>query len=105
MTILVSDNEPTVLAEAAYALGVIGKDAENESVRVLAYVMDKQVAQAPDGNLAYAVCLAMEKIAQANQGIRDPAAYRALVRISQGPYIPTVRRKALQALEEIRRYQ
>ncbi len=105
LTILVTDDEPTVMAEAAYALGVIGNDAESESVRAMVYVLEKQTSQSPDGNLAFAVCLAMEKIAQANQGIKDPAAYRALVRISQGPYIPTVRRKALQTLEEIRQHQ
>ncbi len=104
LTILVTDDESTVKAEAAYALGVIGKDQENEAVRAMAYVVDKQDPQNPDSNLAFAICLALEKIAQANQGIREPAAYRALLRISQGTYIPVVRRKALQTLEELRRY-
>lgn len=105
LTILVTDDEPMVIAEAAYGLGVIGKDEGYRSVQALDFVLAKQDYYSPDPNLAYAICLALEKIAQANGGIRDPAAYRALVRISQGPYIPTVRRKAMQTLEQLRQYQ
>ena len=49
--------------------------------------------------------LTAEKIARANNGIKDPEAYRTLVRIAQGPYIKTVKRKALQTLDEMRKYQ
>lgn len=105
LTILVTDDEPMVIAEAAYGLGVIGKDEGYRSVQALNFVLTKQDYYNPDPNLAYAICLALEKIAQANDGIRDPAAYRALVRISQGPYVPTVRRKAMQTLEQLRQYQ
>ena len=77
----------------------------NEVVRALLYRLENEDPQMPDNNLAYAICLSMEKIAEANNGIREPEAYRALVRIAQGNYIKTVRRKALQTLDVLKEYQ
>jgi HEAT repeat protein len=109
VSILLIDDEPMVKAEAAYALGVIGMNNENEVVRALLYTLETEDPQMPDNNLAYAVCLAVEKIVEANDGDLEPAAYsdlaRTLVRIAQGNYIKTVRRKALQTLEVLKEYQ
>ncbi len=105
VSILLIDDEPMVQAESAYALGVIGMNEANEVVRALLYRLENEDPQMPDNNLAYAICLSMEKIAEANDGIREPEAYRALVKIAQGTYIKTVRRKALQTLEVLKDYQ
>jgi HEAT repeat protein len=105
VSILLIDDEPMVQAESAYALGVIGMNEANEVVRALLYRLENEDPQMPDNNLAYAICLSMEKIAEANNGIREPEAYRALVRIAQGNYIKTVRRKALQTLDVLKEYQ
>ena len=109
VSILLIDDEPMVKAEAAYALGVIGMNDGNEVVRALLYTLENEDPQMPDNNLAYAVCLAVEKIVEANDGDLDSAAYadlaRTLVRIAQGNYIKTVRRKALQTLEVLKEYQ
>jgi hypothetical protein len=35
-------------------------------------------------------------------GIKDPAAYRTLVKIAQGNYLRTVKNKALQVLETLK---
>jgi len=109
VSILLIDDEPMVKAEAAYALGVIGANDGNEVVRALLYTLETEDPQMPDNNLAYAVCLAVEKIVEANDGDLDSAAYadlaRTLVRIAQGNYIKTVRRKALQTLEVLKEYQ
>ena len=109
VSILLIDDEPMVKAEAAYALGVIGTNNGNEVVRALLYTLETEDPQMPDNNLAYAVCLAVEKIVEANDGDLDSAAYadlaRTLVRIAQGNYIKTVRRKALQTLEVLKGYQ
>jgi len=55
------------------------------------------------------VCLALEKIAEKNNGFERPedasTAARALVRIAQGNYIRTVRRKAVDTLDVLKRYQ
>lgn len=109
VSILLIDDEPMVKAEAAYALGLIGTNDGNEVVRALLYTLETDDPQMPDNNLAYAVCLAVEKIVEANDGDLDSAAYadlaRTLVRIAQGNYIKTVRRKALQTLEVLKEYQ
>ena len=109
VSILLIDDEPMVKAEAAYALGVIGMNDGNEVVQALLYTLENEDPQMPDNNLAYAVCLAVEKIVEANDGDLDSDAYadlaRTLVRIAQGNYIKTVRRKALQTLEVLKEYQ
>jgi len=109
VSILLIDDEPMVKAEAAYALGMIGTNDGNEVVRALLYTLENEDPQMPDNNLAYAVCLAVEKIVESNNGDLDSAAYadlaRTLVRIAQGNYIKTVRRKALQTLEVLKEYQ
>lgn len=105
ITVLIKDIEPMVKAEAAYALGVIGQNGSNEVVQALIFSLEQENPDQPDNNFAYAVCLSLEKIARQNNGIEDPAAYRALVRIAQGSYIRTVQNKALATLEELRQYQ
>jgi HEAT repeat protein len=109
VSILLIDDEPMVKAEAAYALGLIGANNGNEVVRALLFTLENEDPQMPDNNLAYAVCLAVEKIVEANNGDLEPAAYadlaRTLVHIAQGNYIKTVRRKALQTLEVLKEYQ
>jgi HEAT repeat protein len=109
VSILLIDDEPMVKAEAAYALGVIGTNDGNEVVQALLFTLENEDPQMPDNNLAYAVCLAVEKIVEANDGDLDSSAYsdlaRTLVRIAQGNYIKTVRRKALQTLEVLKEYQ
>jgi hypothetical protein len=46
--------------------------------------------------------LAFEKLARATGGLKDPAAFRALVKISQGNYLATVKAKALAVLEAMK---
>ena len=105
ISVLIIDDEPMVKAEAAYALGVVGLNEANDTVRAILFTLQQEDPSTPDNNLGYAVCLALEKIAKANDGIKEPDAYRALVRIAQGPYIRTVKQKALATLEELKKYQ
>jgi hypothetical protein len=101
--VLIIDDEPMVQAEAAYALGVIGQNPNNEVVQAIAFVFDREDPAKPDNNLGYALVLAIEKLAQkVPGGLKDPAGYRTLVRISQGNYLRTVRTKALAVLDELK---
>jgi len=94
------DEEPTVKAEAAYALGVIGNNDNNEAVAALVFAFSREDPTKPDNNLGYALCLAMEKIsAKTKGGIKDPSGYQMLVKIAQGNYLRTVKTKALQVLD------
>jgi hypothetical protein len=105
ISVMVIDEEPMVKAEAAYALGEVGLNDDNETVEAIIFALQREDPTIPDNNLGYAICLALEKIAKRNGGIKDPNAYRALVRIAQGPYIRTVKQKALRTLEELKKYQ
>jgi hypothetical protein len=105
ISVLIIDDEPMVKAEAAYGLGMVGLNEANGTVKAILFALQQEDPSTPDNNLGYAICLALEKIAKANNGIREPDAYRALVRIAQGPYIRTVKQKALATLEELKKYQ
>jgi HEAT repeat protein len=105
ISVLVIDDEPMVKAEAAYALGVIGMNQGSGTVKAILYTLERENPAQPDNNLGYAICLALEKIAKKNNGIKEPDAYRALVRIAQGPYIRTVKQKALETLEVLKKYE
>ena len=100
--VLLIDEEPMVKAEAAYGLGVIGNNDNDEVLQALAYINTKEDPQKPDNNLGYATCLAIEKLSQKSGGLKDPVAYQVLVKIAQGDYLRTVRAKALQVLDELK---
>ena len=70
--VLFIDDEPMVKAEAAYGLGVIGLNKDNEVVQALAFVYNREDPTRPDNNLGYALCLAVEKIARRPGGIKEP---------------------------------
>ncbi len=106
LTVLLNDPEPMVKSEAAYALGEIGLNKNGEVVKALLFALNHQDPRKADNNFAYAIILAIEKIAKKNGGIKDPEAYRALVKIADGQsYIRVVRNKALQVLDELKQYK
>ncbi len=102
--ILIFDVEVMVKAEAVYALGVIGDEADGFVAEVLADSIRKQTAVAPDNNYAYATALAIEKLADKNRGLRDFRAYTTLVTIMQGNYTRKVKDKAYEVLQKLRGY-
>ncbi len=104
INILLTEKEPMVLAEAAYGLGTIGLNKNNQVTQALSFSILGQNIMSPDNNYAFAVLLAFEKIAEANNGIEDPSAIRALVRIQNGNYIKTVQRKAKSVIDKLRSY-
>ena len=104
LDVLEQDNEPMVKSEAVYALGRIGLNDDEEVARSIAYEVMNQNVVAPDDNFAFAVLLAFEKIAEANEGIKEPSVYLALIQIAQGNYIKTVREKALEVMDSLRNY-
>ncbi len=101
--VLLIDDEPTVKAEAAYGLGVIGKNPDNQVVKAMAFTYNQEDPSKPDNNFGYALCLAIEKLAQSTPGgIKDPTAYQILVKIAGGNYLRTVKNKALQVLDKLK---
>jgi hypothetical protein len=102
--VLVNDVDPIVKSNAAYALGIIGLNENGYTVQAIASAIKVQDELAPNDNFAYVSALALGKIAKANNGIYQPQAFRALVRIAQGNYSRVVKDKALEVLEELRQY-
>ena len=104
LDIIRKEDEVMVKAEAAYALGIIGLDEDGLVVKTLSEIISSQTVAAPDNNFAFAVCLAIDKIAQKNQGIRNYQAYTALVTIMQGNYTRKVKDKAFEVLQNLKEY-
>jgi HEAT repeat protein len=104
IAVLYDDIEPMVMAEAAYALGQLGDNEDNRASQAIANVILVQDSVNPDNNFAFASLLAFEKIAAANGGLNDAAAFDAIIRIAQGNYISKVRLKAVQVLDRLRQY-
>ncbi len=102
--VLLTDIEPMVLSEAAYALGRMGDNQDNAVSQILASTLLSQNAVEPDNNYAYATLLAFEKLAEANGGLNDPLAFEAIIAIAQGNYIKRVRDKAMDILDKLRDY-
>ena len=101
---LIFDGEVMVKAEAVYALGVIGNNDEGVVMDVLSDSIRRQTTVAPDNNYAYAAALAIEKLSDKNEGMRDFRAYTTLVTIMQGNYTRKVKDKAYEVLQKIRGY-
>jgi HEAT repeat protein len=100
--VLRNDDDPIVKAHAAYALGVIGMNENNDAVNAISKALEIQDMVAPNDNFAYSGTLALEKISKANNGVSDARSLKILVRIAQGNYNRAVKNKALQVLKELR---
>jgi hypothetical protein len=103
ITVLLNDDEPMVKAQAAYSLGELGMNENNEVAAALVFAVDREDHTRADNNWGYAMALAFEKLHQKTGGLKYPGAFRALVKISQGNYLATVRQKALQVLDEMKK--
>ncbi|MFW6208975.1 MAG: HEAT repeat domain-containing protein, partial [Spirochaetota bacterium] len=105
INVLISDDEPMVLAEAVYALGEMdAENTNNQITQAISFSILNQDIMTPDQNFAYAALLSIEKLAERNGGLNDPSIYRALIRMSQGNYIRTVQQKAQEVMRQLMTY-
>ena len=104
LEVLRVDDEPMVLAEAVYALGLIGSNDNNEvTTGIAAMLRDQNRRPTPDNNLAFASLLALDRIAVANNGIDDVYLIETVLDVvSHGAYLRTVRMKAIDTLYRLR---
>lgn len=98
------DNEPMVLAEAVYSLGLIEPDSAGRVESVISQLVRSQDAVRPDNNFAYAAISALENIGKNRKGQVNPEVFVSLIQIAQGNYIRAVRTKAIKVLDEFRKY-
>jgi len=103
--IMRDDPEPMVLAEAAYALGQIGINENNEvSDSLVQTLIFENASATPDNNLAFAIILALESLSEASGGLADPDVLSVLLETASSPYIRTVRRRAVEAIINMREH-
>jgi HEAT repeat protein len=104
LKVTLADNEPMVIAAAIKSLGKIGMNDADDVSQSIAFVVNRFDILFPDNALAFESLVAYEAIAEAQGGLRDPAAVRAIMRIADGNYITPVRNKALDLLSKLRKY-
>jgi hypothetical protein len=103
ITVLLTDNEPMVLAEAVVAMSKVGADDNGVAMAVLADAMRSQTALNKDNNFANAFILAVENLADNSDGIDDIRVFEELTKIAdpRSGYITVVRKKAFEWLKDL----
>lgn len=102
--VALADREPMVLSAALRSLGKIGMNDGDEVTQIISYIVNRFDVLQPDNSLAFESLVALERIADKNGGIKDPAAIKSIIRIAGGNYITPVRAKANELLSKLRRY-
>lgn len=102
--VTLGDREPMVLSAAIRSLGKIGMNDSDEVTQVISYIVNRYDVLQPDNSLAFEALIAIERIADKNGGIKDPAAIRAVMKIATGNYINPVKTKAADVLSKLRKY-
>ncbi len=103
LKVLMSDQEPMVLAAAIRSLGKIGMNDNDEVTQAISLIAARFDILFPDNTLAFEVLIAFERIAAATGGIKDPMAIRTVMRIAGGNYIMPVKNKATELLKVLRK--
>ncbi len=101
--VALAENEPMVIAAALRSLGSIGMVENDDVTQLIAFVVNRWDILMPDNMLAFESLVALEMLADATGGIKDPAAIRAIIRISDGNYITPVKQKAKDLVAKLRK--
>lgn len=102
LKVALSDDEPMVIAAAIRSLGKIGMNENDDVTQAIAFIVNRFDILMPDNSLAFESLVALEFLADASGGLKDPAAIRAILRIADGNYITPVKQKAKQLLDKLR---
>ncbi len=101
--VTLADNEPMVIAAAIRSLGKVGIIEGDDVTQAIAFIVNRFDVLYPDNSLAFESLVALEALANATGGLKDPAAVRAIMKIAEGNYITPVKRKALDLLAKLRK--
>ena len=103
VNVLISEPEPMVLSEAVVALSKVGPDEQGIVLAVIADSMRSQTALNKDNNFANAFILAVDNLAQSNEGVDDLRIFEELTKIAdpRSGYITVVRKKAFELLKSL----
>jgi len=104
LKVALADTEPMVIAAAIRSIGKIGIMNGDDVTETIAFIVNRFDILMPDNGLAFESIVALEALADANNGIKDPSAIKAIIRIADGNYISPVRQKARDLLVKLRKY-
>ncbi len=104
LKVVLVDTEPMVIAAAIRSIGKIGLSTGDDVTQTIAFIINRFVILFPDNSLAFESLVALEALAEINNGIKDPAAIRAIMKIADGNYITPVKQKAKDLLSKLRKY-
>lgn len=104
LKVALADTEPMVIAAAIRGMGEIGIVEADDVTQAIAFIVNRFDILMPDNSLAFEAIIAFELLAEANKGIADPAAIRAIMRIAEGNYIKPVQDRAKALLSTLRQY-
>jgi hypothetical protein len=104
LKVALGDNEPMVIAAAIRSIGKVGLMEGDDVTQTIAFVVNRFDILFPDNSLAFESLVALEALAEANNGIKDPSAIRAILKIADGNYITPVKLKAKDLLIKLRKY-
>ncbi|GHV43882.1 hypothetical protein AGMMS49546_26800 [Spirochaetia bacterium] len=102
--IVMADSEPVVLTEVVKSLAKLGINDSEETVNTIVWIMTRSNDLNPDNDLAFSSVEAIERLAEANGGIKNPNAVTMLVRITSGPHSKPVQDRAKEAFANLRKY-
>lgn len=104
LKVALADTEPMVIAAAIRSMGTIGIVQGDDVTQAISFIVSRFDILMPDNSLAFESLVALELLADANKGLSDPSAIRAIIRISEGNYIKPVKDKAKELLNKLRKY-
>ncbi len=106
VNVLLSEPEPMVMSEAVVALSKVGADEQGIVLAVIADSMRSQTALNKDNNFANAFILAIDNLAQNNEGVDDLRVFEELTKIAdpRSGYITVVRKKAFELLKSLQEF-
>lgn len=104
LKVVLVDTEPMVIAAAIRSIGKIGLMTGDDVTQTVAFIINRFDILFPDNSLAFESLVALESLAEINNGIKDPAAIRAIMKIADGNYITPVKQKAKDLLSKLRKY-
>lgn len=103
LKVTLADNEPMVIAAAIRSIGKIGINEGDDVTQAISFIINRFDILYPDNSLAFESLVALEALADANGGLKDPSAIRAIIKIADGNYITPVRIKARDLLTKLRK--
>ena len=100
---VLGDNEPMVIAAAIRSIGKIGINEGDDVTQAISFIINRFDILNPDNSLAFESLVAFEALANADGGLKDPAAIRSIIKLAEGNYVTPVKIKAKDLLSKLRK--